>query len=140
MTFVEACRAWKTVTGRLPAKISIFLEGEEESGSPSLVPFMRDNADELRADIALICDTGMVERNTPTIVTMLRGLAGEQVTITGPSKDLHSGMYGGPARNPIHVLASALAALLPVPRPFRLRFPRLSAQKKPGQGLGRAEG
>jgi acetylornithine deacetylase/succinyl-diaminopimelate desuccinylase-like protein len=111
MTFVEACRAWKAVTGKLPTKISIFFEGEEESGSPSLVPFMKDNADELRADIALICDTGMVEPNTPTIVTMLRGMLKEEVKITGPSKDLHSGMYGGPAANPIHVLTKALSAL-----------------------------
>ncbi len=111
MTFVEACRAWKAVTGKLPTKISVFFEGEEESGSPSLVPFMKDNADELRADIALICDTGMVEPNTPTIVTMLRGMIKEEIKITGPSKDLHSGMYGGPAANPIHVLTKALAAL-----------------------------
>ncbi len=111
MTFVEACRAWKAVTGKLPTKISVFFEGEEESGSPSLVPFMKDNANELRADIALICDTGMVEPNTPTIVTMLRGMIKEEIKITGPSKDLHSGMYGGPAANPIHVLTKALAAL-----------------------------
>ena len=111
MTFVEACRAWKAVTGKLPTRISLFFEGEEESGSPSLVPFMQENADELRADIALICDTGMVEPNTPTIVTMLRGMIKEEIRITGPSKDLHSGMYGGPAANPIHVLTKALAAL-----------------------------
>jgi len=111
MTFVEACRAWKEVTGELPTKISIFFEGEEESGSPSLVPYMDANKDELRADVALICDTGMVEANTPSIVTMLRGLVGEEITITGPSKDLHSGMYGGPSINPIRVLTKALAAL-----------------------------
>lgn len=111
MTFVEACRAWKEVTGELPTKISIFFEGEEESGSPSLVPYMEANKDELRADVALICDTGMVERDTPSIVTMLRGLVGEQITITGPSKDLHSGMYGGPSINPIRVLTKALASL-----------------------------
>ena len=111
MTFVEACRAWKAVTGELPTKVSLFFEGEEESGSPSLVPFMQENAEELRADIALICDTGMVEPDTPTIVTMLRGMIKEEIKITGPSKDLHSGMYGGPAANPIHVLTKALAAL-----------------------------
>jgi len=104
MTFGEACRAWKAVTGKLPTKISLFFEGEEESGSPSLVPFMQENADELRADIALICDTGMVEPNTPTIVTMLRGMLKEDIKITGPSKDLHSGMYGGQTAKPIHVL------------------------------------
>ena len=86
MTFVEACRAWIAVNGSLPAKISLFFEGEEESGSPSLVPFMRDNADELKADIALICDTGMFDPQTPGITTMLRGLLAEEVVITGPDK------------------------------------------------------
>ena len=56
MTFIEACRAWKAVHGTLPGRLTIFLEGEEESGSPSLIPFMKENADELRSDIALICD------------------------------------------------------------------------------------
>jgi len=109
MTFVEACRAWKAVHGSLPAKISIFLEGEEESGSPSLVPFMKDNADELTADVALICDTGLFADRVPAIVTRLRGMLTQTITITGPSKDLHSGMYGGPAANPIRVLTKILA-------------------------------
>ena len=111
MTFVEACRAWKSVHGTLPAKISLFFEGEEESGSPSLVPFMKENADELKADVALICDTGLFGDSTPAIVTRLRGLLGEELTITGPSKDLHSGMYGGIARNPVRVLAKIIASL-----------------------------
>jgi acetylornithine deacetylase/succinyl-diaminopimelate desuccinylase-like protein len=111
MTFVEACRAWKAVHGSLPAKVSIFFEGEEESGSPSLVPFMKDNKDELTADVALICDTGLFGESTPAIVTRLRGLLGEELTITGPDKDLHSGMYGGIARNPIRVLAKIIASL-----------------------------
>ena len=111
MTFVEACRAWKAVHGSLPIKISFFFEGEEESGSPSLIPFMKENADDLRADVALICDTGLFDRDTPAIVTMLRGLVGEQITITGPNKDLHSGMYGGPAINPIRVMNKVLAGL-----------------------------
>lgn len=111
MTFIEACRAWIAQTGELPCKVSIFLEGEEESGSPSLVPFMKDNKDELASDIVMICDTGMVERDTPSIVTMLRGLLMDEVTITGPDLDLHSGMYGGIAMNPIRVLSKAIAAL-----------------------------
>ncbi len=111
MTFVEACRAWLAVHGSLPARLTIFFEGEEESGSPSLVPFMRDNADELTADIALICDTGLYDARTPAITTMLRGLVGEEVTIHGPSKDLHSGIYGGAAINPIRVLARIVAGL-----------------------------
>jgi acetylornithine deacetylase/succinyl-diaminopimelate desuccinylase-like protein len=111
MTFLEACRAWKAEYGQLPCRLTIFLEGEEESGSPSLIPFMQENAEELRADVALICDTGMFEGKTPAIVTMLRGLLGEEVTIHGPDKDLHSGMYGGAAINPIRVLTRILAGL-----------------------------
>ena len=111
MTFVEACRAWKAVHGTLPGKISLFFEGEEESGSPSLVHFMNENATELTADIALICDTGLFGDDTPGIVTRLRGLLGEELTVTGPSKDLHSGMYGGVSMNPARVLAKIIAAL-----------------------------
>lgn len=112
MTFVEACRAWKAVTGSWPCKVTFLFEGEEESGSPSLVPFLKENADELsKPDLALICDTGMFNRDTPAITTMLRGLLGEEVIITGPDMDLHSGMYGGPAMNPIRVLAGIIAGL-----------------------------
>ena len=111
MTFIEACRAYKAVTGTLPANITIFLEGEEESGSPSLVPFLEANREELKADIALVCDTGMWDAETPSISTMLRGMVGEEVTITAASKDLHSGLYGGPAINPIRVLTRILSNL-----------------------------
>ncbi|WP_224814623.1 M20/M25/M40 family metallo-hydrolase [Hasllibacter sp. MH4015] len=111
MTFVEACRAWKAVTGKLPARVTIFFEGEEESGSPSLVPFLEANAEELRAEVALICDTGLFSDGTPGIVTQLRGMLQEEITITGPSIDLHSGMFGGVAMNPIRVLSGILANL-----------------------------
>lgn len=111
MTFVEACRAWVAVHGELPAQVTMFFEGEEESGSPSLVPFMKEHAEELRADLALICDTGLYNETTPGIVTQLRGLLGEEITITGPNKDLHSGFYGGAAINPIRVLSKILASL-----------------------------
>jgi len=111
MTFVEACRAWKAVTGSLPAQVTLFFEGEEESGSPSLIPFMQQHRDLLRADLAMVCDTGMWDADTPAISTMLRGMVGEQVTIHGPSLDLHSGMYGGPAMNPIRVLTKILSGL-----------------------------
>jgi len=99
------------VHGTLPCRLTIFLEGEEESGSPSLIPFLQENAAELRADVALICDTGLFDSKVPAIVTMLRGLLGEEVTIHGPSKDLHSGMYGGAAINPIRVLSRLIAGL-----------------------------
>lgn len=112
LTFVEACRAWKAVNGPLPINISFMLEGEEESGSPSLKAFLESAKDELAAaDIALVCDTDLWNRDTPAIVTMLRGLVGEEVEITCASHDLHSGMYGNAARNPIQVLAEIIASL-----------------------------
>ena len=111
MTFVEACRAWVAVHGALPARLTLLFEGEEESGSPSLVPFLEAHADELKAEVALICDTGLFADRVPGIVTQLRGLLGEEITVTGPDKDLHSGGYGGAAMNPIRVLARILASL-----------------------------
>ncbi|WP_075997691.1 dipeptidase [Salaquimonas pukyongi] len=111
MTFVEACRAWKTETGNLPLNVTILFEGEEESGSPSLIPFLKDYKNELKADVALVCDTGMWDEKTPSITTALRGLVGEEVTIHAADRDLHSGMYGSAARNPIHVLVEILAGL-----------------------------
>jgi len=109
MTFVEACRAWKEVHGSLPCEITILFEGEEESGSPSLKPFLAANAEELKADFALVCDTDMWDRDTPSICTSLRGLVGEEVVVKAANRDLHSGMYGGPAANPIRILARILA-------------------------------
>jgi acetylornithine deacetylase/succinyl-diaminopimelate desuccinylase-like protein len=111
MTFIEACRAWKAVHGTLPGKLTIFLEGEEESGSPSLIPFLEANRQELSCDLALICDTGLFEEATPAITTMLRGMAKVEFTIRAASRDLHSGMYGGLAQNPLHLMARLLANL-----------------------------
>lgn len=111
MTFVEACRAWKAVHGALPINVSMFFEGEEESSSPSLVPYMKEHATALKADLALICDTGMFDPQTPAITTALRGMAKLELVITGPDKDLHSGMYGGAAMNPARVLARVIADL-----------------------------
>ena len=108
MTFVEATRAWQKVHGALPCSITFLFEGEEESSSPSLVPFLQENAAELQADLALICDTGLFQSKTPAIMTMLRGMMPEELTIHGPSRDLHSGMYGGVAMNPIRVLTKIL--------------------------------
>jgi acetylornithine deacetylase/succinyl-diaminopimelate desuccinylase-like protein len=109
MTFVEACRAYKAAHGALPCRVTILFEGEEESGSPSLKPFLAANAEELKADVALVCDTNMWDRQTPAISTSLRGLMEEEIIISAASRDLHSGYYGGAAANPIHILARILA-------------------------------
>jgi len=111
MTFIEACRAWKAVHGTLPCRITFFFEGEEESGSPSLIPFLEAHGDDLKADLALICDTGLFESRVPAIMTQLRGLLGEEIILTGATKDLHSGMFGGVAMNPIRVLSRILSNL-----------------------------
>ncbi|WEK04417.1 MAG: M20/M25/M40 family metallo-hydrolase [Candidatus Devosia phytovorans] len=112
LTFIEACRAWKQVAGSLPVKVSLMLEGEEESGGKNLPPFMEAHRDELgAADIALVCDTDMWDRETPSITTMLRGLVAEEVVVTCANKDLHSGMFGNAARNANQVLADIIASL-----------------------------
>ena len=111
MTFVEACRAWKSETGSLPLEVTLFFEGEEESGSPSLIPFLESNKEELTADIALVCDTTMWDRETPAISTALRGMASDEVIIHAASRDLHSGFFGSAAANPIRILSRILAGL-----------------------------
>lgn len=111
MTFVEACRAFKSVTGRLPLGVKVVIEGEEECGSKNLPAFIAANASELDADLALVCDTNMWNAQTPAITTSLRGLVYEEVTIRAADRDLHSGLFGGAAQNPIRVLAKILAAI-----------------------------
>ncbi|SIS62510.1 M20/M25/M40 family metallo-hydrolase [Paracoccus saliphilus] len=111
MTFVEAFRAWKAVHGSLPSDLVLLFEGEEESGSPSLRPFLHDHAGDLRASLAMICDTGMYADGRPAITTQLRGLVGEEAIIRAADRDLHSGSFGGLAANPVMILAQALGAL-----------------------------
>lgn len=110
MTFVEACRAF-IETGELPCDVTILFEGEEECGSPSLPAFLAQNKQDLVADLAMLCDTNMWNASTPMITTMLRGLALEEVIIKGAARDLHSGLFGGAAINPIHVLSKIIADL-----------------------------
>ncbi|MBB4008478.1 M20/M25/M40 family metallo-hydrolase [Allorhizobium taibaishanense] len=111
MTFLEALRAFREVRGELPLRITILFEGEEESGSPSLKRFLEAHAAELKADFAMVCDTGMWDAETPAICASLRGLVGEEVVIKAASRDLHSGGYGGVAANPLHILSDILAGL-----------------------------
>jgi acetylornithine deacetylase/succinyl-diaminopimelate desuccinylase-like protein len=111
MMFLEALRAWKDETGAIPARVTVLLEGEEEVGSINLEAFLLANRAELAADLALISDTGMWDVNTPAVTTRLRGLVYTQVTLKGPSRDLHSGLYGGSALNPINALTRILGKL-----------------------------
>jgi acetylornithine deacetylase/succinyl-diaminopimelate desuccinylase-like protein len=111
MTFIEACRAWKAVTGALPLDVTFLIEGEEECGSKNLPGWLETHKAELSGDIALVCDTGMWDSRTPAITTSLRGLVYEEVKIKAADRDLHSGLFGGAAQNPIRVLAKVIAAL-----------------------------
>ena len=101
----------QAVTGKLPLDITMMIEGEEECGSKSLFPFVKENADEFKLDMALVCDTAMWSRTTPSVTTSLRGLVYEDVTVTAADRDLHSGLFGGAAQNPIRVLNKALSAI-----------------------------
>jgi acetylornithine deacetylase/succinyl-diaminopimelate desuccinylase-like protein len=111
MTFVEAVRAFVETEGKPPLRVTILLEGEEETGSPSLAPFLEANKNELKADVALVCDTDMWNDTTPAITTMLRGLMLEEVLIKAADRDLHSGLFGGAAINPIRVLGRIIASI-----------------------------
>jgi acetylornithine deacetylase/succinyl-diaminopimelate desuccinylase-like protein len=111
MTFIEACRAFKAVTGKLPLTITMMIEGEEECGSINLPKFVRENVKELKQDLALVCDTAMWDAKTPAVTTSLRGLVYEDVKITCADRDLHSGVFGGAAQNPLRLLAQILGAM-----------------------------
>lgn len=111
MTFIEAIRAWKDTHETLPVRVVILLEGEEESGSESLVPFLKEHKEELQADTCIVCDTGMWDPETPAITSRLRGLVYIEATLHGPSHDLHSGSYGGAVVNPANALTEILGQL-----------------------------
>ena len=96
---------------QLPCNVKFMIEGEEEVGSVSLGDFVRENREKLANDIILISDTGLIEKDVPSVTTGLRGLSYVEVTVTGPNRDLHSGLYGGAVANPINVLAKMIASL-----------------------------
>ncbi len=97
-------------TGTLPVNVIFLIEGEEEIGSPSLAPFLKANREELACDVILISDTGMIAPETPTFTYGLRGVACLEFTITGPDKDLHSGIFGGAVANPLTEISKLVAS------------------------------
>lgn len=97
--------------GELSCNAKFMIEGEEEVGSVNLSAFVSENKEKLKADIILVSDTGMLSNDTPSITTGLRGLSYVEVEITGPNRDLHSGLYGGCVANPINILAKMIASL-----------------------------
>ncbi len=98
-------------TNQLPCNVKFMIEGEEEVGSPSLGKWCADNKEMLKGDIILVSDTGMISPDTPSITTGLRGLSYWQVEVTGPNRDLHSGLFGGAVANPINVLCKMIAQM-----------------------------
>ncbi len=112
MMWLEALRAWHAVAGGPPGPVTVLVEGEEETSSPSLEPFLTAHRDSLRADVAVVSDTGMWDIDTPAITTRLRGMAYVQLTLHAAKRDLHSGLFGGSALNPINLLGRILGDLM----------------------------
>ena len=102
---------YMTSTGNLPCNVKFMIEGEEEVGSESLAWFVPKNIEKLANDVILISDTGMIANDIPSITTGLRGLSYVEVEVTGPNRDLHSGLYGGAVANPINILTKMIASL-----------------------------
>lgn len=100
-----------TKNNTLPCNVKFMIEGEEEVGSVNLGKFVKQNQEKLSNDVILISDTGMIAKDTPSITTGLRGLSYVEVEVTGPNRDLHSGLYGGAVANPINVLTKMIASL-----------------------------
>ena len=99
------------ISQELPCNVKLMIEGEEEIGSPNLAIFVKENKAKLKADIILVSDTGMLANDVPSITTGLRGLSYVEVEVTGPNRDLHSGLYGGCVANPINILTQMIASL-----------------------------
>jgi acetylornithine deacetylase/succinyl-diaminopimelate desuccinylase-like protein len=95
----------------LPCNVKFMIEGEEEVGSPSLGPFIKANTEKFACDVILVSDTGIIANDVPSVTSGLRGLSYVEVEVTGPNRDLHSGIYGGAVANPINVLAKMIASM-----------------------------
>ena len=111
MSCIHGCEAFIRTAGRLPMNVLFFFEGEEEIGSPELEDFITAAADDLKSDFAIITDMGFFAPGFPTIMTGLRGLVYLELTLVGPSADLHSGQHGGAVVNPLNALAGMIAAM-----------------------------
>jgi acetylornithine deacetylase/succinyl-diaminopimelate desuccinylase-like protein len=146
MMFIEAMRAWKQTTGAIPARITVLIEGEEEVGSANLEAFLIANKAELGADLALISDTGMWDVDTPAVTTRLRGMVYTELTLHAANRDLHSGLFGGSALNPITALTRILGELkdaegrIQVPGFYDTIAPVTNAQAAEWDALGFDEG
>lgn len=108
---VKAIQSYMKTGTELPVNVKFILEGEEEIGSPNLVPFIKENKEMLECDMVLISDTAMFGEDQPSITYGLRGLAYMEVHVTGPNRDLHSGLYGGAVENPANVLCEMIAKM-----------------------------
>lgn len=108
---VKAIESYLKTGAELPVNVKFILEGEEEIGSPNLVPFIKENKELLKCDMVLISDTAMFGEDQPSITYGLRGLAYMEVHVTGPNRDLHSGIYGGAVENPANVLCEMIAKM-----------------------------
>ncbi|MBL4703636.1 MAG: dipeptidase [Flavobacteriales bacterium] len=102
---------YMVATDNLPCNVKFMIEGEEEIGSAHLQDFVLENKEELDCDLILICDTGIIANDTPSITVGLRGMSYLEVEVTGPNRDLHSGLYGGAVANPINILCKMIASL-----------------------------
>src|SRR5580692_6349339 len=134
---MEAVRAWHSAGGGIPARLTLVIEGEEETGSINLEPFLVANKDTLKSDIAVVSDTNMWDIDTPAVTTRLRGMAYFEVTLKAANRDLHSGLFGGSALNPINALSRILGDLHDADG--RIQLPGFYDQVKPITNAQRAQ-
>src|SRR5579864_7387996 len=111
LTLIAAIRAYLQTGGKLPINVKLLIEGEEESGGAGMAAYVREHADRLRADACLVLDSGMFAPGIPAITLGLRGIVGAEIEVTGATRDLHSGVYGGVAPNPFQALAEIITGL-----------------------------